>query len=82
MPEDLQNLDLSCLDEANTKLQELLGESCELPLSRVRDLAQEHGIRAIDLLGRAEGSETCFVDYDTGHIRCTKTPAGEASGEG
>lgn len=74
MPED-EPTTLDCVQEASNALHTLLTESCELPLARVADLAQDHGIKPIELLSKVDGSETCFVDYTTGHVRCV--PAAE-----
>jgi len=58
---------------AEAGLTKALNETCELPLSQLAQIAQEHEIKPYDLLGAAEGSETCYVDYSTGHIRCKTT---------
>lgn len=62
----LRETDGSALD----RLYELLGESCELPIARLAELAQEHGVAPHQLLGEAEQSSRCWVDYNSGHIRC------------
>jgi len=58
---------------AEAGLAEALNETCELSLSQLVQIAQDHEIKPYDLLGAAEGSETCYVDYSTGHIRCKTT---------
>ena len=68
MAEDPQLPD--CIEDANLALQRALQETCEMPLGQLRDLADDHGVRPIDLLARVEGSPGCFLDYTTGHVRC------------
>ena len=64
----------SCIEEANIALQRVLRETCEMPLGQLRDLAADHGVRPIDLLARIDGADGCFLDYGTGHVRCTTDP--------
>jgi hypothetical protein len=58
------------LDKARDLLDGLLDLSCEVPLEEVNDMAKEVGITTSDLLNWAEKSETCHVDWISGHIRC------------
>jgi len=58
------------LKKARDLLDELLDMSCEVPLHEVNDMAQEVGITTADILGWAEKSESCYVDWMSGHIRC------------
>ena len=60
------------LDDFTAKdiLDELLEASCEVPLQDVNDMAIDAGFNTSDVLQLAEKSETCHVDYLTGHIRC------------
>jgi len=60
------------LKKARELLDELLDMSCEVPLSEVRDLAEDSGVSASEVLGWAEKSDTCFVDWVSGHIRCSE----------
>ena len=58
------------LDKARDLLDELLDMSCEVPLHEVSDMAEEVGITTSEILNWAEKSETCHVDWISGHIRC------------
>ena len=58
------------LKKARDLLDELLDMSCEVPLQEVNEMAEEVGITTSDILAWAEKSETCFVDWMSGHIRC------------
>ena len=58
------------LKKARDLLDELLDMSCEVPLYEVNDLAADAGVKASEILGAVENSETCFVDWMSGHIRC------------
>ena len=60
------------LDDFTVKdiLDELLEISCEVPLKDVNAMAVDAGFNTSDVLQLAEKSETCYVDYLTGHIRC------------
>ena len=60
---------------ARGKLDDLLDASCEVPLTDVNQMASDVGISTADLLVWAEKSETCHVDYLSGHIRCCNEPA-------
>jgi len=59
---------------ARGKLDDLLDASCEVPLKEVSQMATDVGISTADLLVWAEKSETCHVDYLSGHIRCSDEP--------
>jgi|TARA_Y100000310_G_scaffold64221_1_gene59762 hypothetical protein len=59
---------------ARGKLDDLLDASCEVPLKEVNQMATDVGISTADLLLWAEKSETCHVDYLSGHIRCSDEP--------
>jgi len=60
----------SPLFKAHTLLDELLDATCEVPLSDINDLAETVGVDTTDLLAWATKSESCFVDWTSGHIRC------------
>ena len=60
------------LEKTKGIIDGLLGDSCEIPMWEVSDLAKDAGINMSEILGWAEKRETCFVDWDTGHIRCTE----------
>ena len=62
------------LTKARGLLDDLLDASCEVPLKEVNQMALDVGISTADLLVWAEKSETCFVDYLSGHIRCSDEP--------
>jgi|GEM_PF-4268782 len=48
----------------------LLAASCEVPLAEVKRAADEAGVRPSDILKQAEDSDRCYVDYETGFVRC------------
>ena len=52
-------------------LERLQGESCELTIWQVAQIARDHEVPASHLLGMAEENESCQVDYATGRIVCT-----------
>jgi hypothetical protein len=56
--------------KAQSLLDDLLNLSCAAPLEEVHDMALNSGLEATDILKLAEESETCFVDWISGHIRC------------
>ena len=56
--------------KAQSLLDDLLNLSCEAPLEEVHDMALHSGLEATDILKLAESSETCFIDWISGHIRC------------
>lgn len=58
------------LKKARDLLDELLEMSCEVPLYEVNDMAEDAGVKASEILSAVEKSETCFVDWMSGHIRC------------
>ena len=58
------------LTKARELLDELLDMSCEVPLHEVNEMAEEAGLTASEVLGWAEKSDTCFIDWMSGHIRC------------
>ena len=58
------------LFKARVLLDELLDATCEVPLSDINDMAVEVGVDTTDLLAWATKSESCFVDWTSGHIRC------------
>jgi hypothetical protein len=58
------------LGKARKLLDELLDMSCEVPLHEVNDMAEEVGLTTSDILSWAEKSESCYVDWMSGHIRC------------
>ena len=60
------------ITKARDQLHDLLGASCEVPLARVAELATDLGLATHQLLGEAERSESCWVDYKTGYIRCNQ----------
>ena len=64
------------LKKARDLLDELLEMSCEVPLSEVHDMAEESGVTASEVLGWAEKSDSCFVDWMSGHIRCNEDTDG------
>ena len=53
---------------------------CQLPIREVWEAATDAGLATPDLLTWAEQSETCYVDYVNGLIRCT-TDSSEAEAE-
>ena len=62
------------LKKARALLDELLEMSCEVPLYEVQEMAEDSGVKASEVLGLVEESESCFVDWMTGHIRCNDEP--------
>jgi len=58
------------LKKAQSLLDDLLDLSCEAPLHEVHDMALHSGLEATDILKLAEASDTCFIDWISGHIRC------------
>ena len=56
--------------KAQSLLDDLLNLSCAAPLEEVHDMALNSGLEATEILKLAEESETCFVDWISGHIRC------------
>lgn len=60
----------SPLVKARTLLDELLDATCEIPLGDINDMATAVGVETTDLLAWATNSDTCFVDWSSGHIRC------------
>ena len=60
----------SPLFKARLLLDELLDATCEVPLSDINDMAVNVGVNTTDLLAWATKSESCFVDWASGHIRC------------
>jgi hypothetical protein len=56
--------------KAQTLMEELLDATCEVPLSDINTMATTVGVDTTDLLAWATKSETCFVDWSSGHIRC------------
>ena len=78
------NPDENPLLRAQTLMEELLDATCEVPLSDINTMATTVGVDTTDLLAWATKSETCFVDWSSGHIRCqeedvtTQVPPPEA----
>jgi len=64
------------LKKARALLDELLDMSCEVPLHEVHDMAEDAGVTASEVLGWAEKSDSCFVDWMSGHIRCNEDTDG------
>ena len=58
------------LKKARELLDELLKMSCEVPLAEVNDMAEDSGVKTSEVLSWAEKSDSCFVDWLSGHIRC------------
>ena len=58
------------LKKARDLLDELLDMSCEVPLHEVNEMAEESGVKTSEILNWAEQSDSCFVDWMSGHIRC------------
>ena len=80
------------LFKARTLLDELLDATCEIPLGDINEMATAVGVETTDLLAWAANSETCYVDWTSGHIRCQdedvtqtepppETPPGTDEGE-
>ena len=70
-PEPEESEPESALTAASEDLAVLLETSdCTVKLRDVADLAATHGIAPSLLLGSAEDSEHCWVDYETGMVRC------------
>ena len=80
------------LFKAHTLLDELLDATCEIPLGDINEMATAVGVETTDLLAWAANSETCYVDWTSGHIRCQdedvtqtepppETPPGTDEGE-
>ena len=63
------------LKKARDLLDELLDMSCEVPLHEVNEMAEESGVKTSEILNWAEQSDSCFVDWMSGHIRCNDEPA-------
>ena len=62
------------LQEAKVKLAQLLVDSCDVSFAQIHDVAQGYEISTSQLLGEAETSTACTVDYATGKIRCVEAP--------
>jgi hypothetical protein len=62
------------LQGAKVKLAELLIDSCDVSFAQIHDVAQDYEVSTSQLLGEAETSTACTVDYATGKIRCVETP--------
>jgi hypothetical protein len=58
------------LKKARDLLDELLDMSCEVPLHEVSDMAEDAGVTTSEILNWAEKSDSCYVDWISGHIRC------------
>jgi len=66
---------LDPLKKARFLLDELLEMSCEVPLHEVNNMAKNSGVETSEILNWAEKSDSCFVDWISGHIRCNDEPA-------
>ncbi len=60
------------LAKARDLLDQLLDMSCEVPLHEVSDMAEDAGVKTTDILNWAETSDSCYVDWISGHIRCNE----------
>tara|TARA_Y100000310_G_scaffold316914_1_gene369187 strand:+ start:489 stop:734 length:246 start_codon:yes stop_codon:yes gene_type:complete len=70
------------LQEAKVRLAQLLVDSCDVSFAQIHDVAQGYKVSTSQLLGEAETSTACTVDYATGRIRCAEEPEEtEDSGE-
>ena len=67
MPDNLQ--------EAKVRLAELLVDSCDVSFAQIHDVAQNYEVSTSQLLGEAETSAACTVDYASGKIRCVEVPS-------
>jgi len=56
--------------KARNLLDELLDATCEIPLGDINEMATAVGVETTDLLAWAAKSDSCFVDWASGHIRC------------
>ena len=63
------------LQEAKVKLAELLVESCDVSFAQIHDVAQNYEVSTSQLLGEAETSVACTVDYASGKIHCVEVPS-------
>jgi len=64
------------LKKARDLLDELLDMSCEVPLHEVSDMAEDAGVATSAILNWAEKSDSCYVDWISGHIRCNEDTDG------
>ena len=62
------------LQEAKVKLAELLVDSCDVSFAQLDNVAQNYEVSTSQLLGEAETSAACTVDYASGKIRCVEAP--------
>jgi hypothetical protein len=69
------------LKRARDLLDELLDMSCEVPLYEVNDMAEDAGVTTSQVLDWAEKSQTCHVDWMSGHIRCNEDEDEDEDGE-
>ena len=60
------------LQDAKVKLAQLLVESCDVSFAQIHDVAQGYEVSTSQLLGEAETSTACTVDYVSGRIRCVE----------
>ena len=69
----LAEIDPTVAEDQVSKIMNSLLESgdCQLPIREVWEAATDAGIATPDLLTWAEESESCYVDYVNGLIRCT-----------
>ena len=73
--------ELDPLEKARKLLDELLEMSCEVPLHEVNDMAEDSGVKTSEILNWAEKSDSCFIDWISGHIRCNDEPAKKDEGD-
>ena len=72
--------ELDHLKNARALLDELLEMSCEVPLHEVNDMAEDSGVKTSEILQLAEQSDSCFIDWFSGHIRCSDSDQQEQNG--
>lgn len=60
------------LQQAKVRLAQLLVDSCDVSFAQIHDVAQGYEVSTSQLLGEAETSTACTVDYATGRIRCVE----------
>tara|TARA_Y100000310_G_scaffold26232_1_gene25036 strand:- start:986 stop:1336 length:351 start_codon:yes stop_codon:yes gene_type:complete len=79
----LAEIDPSTAEDEISKIMNSLLESgdCQLPIREVWEAATDAGLSTPDLLTWAESSDSCYVDYVNGLIRCATEPSAEEEAE-
>ena len=69
-------------DQVSKIMNSLLDSGdCQLPIREVWEAATDAGLSTPDLLTWAESSDSCYVDYVNGLIRCATEPSAEETEE-